>query len=202
MVELLKIPEVIQWSRGNTAFLTKDIDNNLTKREFNKQAQSNERIFGHFLSKLINPNTNSNNQWTTIVGEELVRQVLIQNNHIIISERKKCIMKRQDINKQFEIDIETDKCIVEVKTGTYFTHGTAHEKILAVPYKYAGVSEYFNKPLWIVCVADDEQYAKRELLADDSRKEFYNFYKSKNIHYIFLSDLISTSDAVDPGLLL
>ena len=46
--------------------------------------------------------------------------------------------------------------MVEVKSRTWCTTGTAGEKVLGVPYKYADVPNLYNKPLMIVCVAYQE----------------------------------------------
>ena len=53
-------------------------------------------------------------------------------------------------------DIETDDFVYEVKGQRYFMGGTASEKVLGVPYKYADIPEIYGKPLKIVCVAYQE----------------------------------------------
>ena len=47
---------------------------------------------------------------------------------------------------------------VEVKAGAYTVGGTAHEKILGVPFKYEKVVEKTNKPVLILCIGSAEKF--------------------------------------------
>ena len=64
--------------------------------------------------------------------------------------------------EHFEPDLDCDQLIVEVKTQTYFTTGTAGEKILGVPYKYSSVPRIFGKELIILCIGNAEKLSREK----------------------------------------
>jgi|TARA_Y100000389_G_scaffold158935_1_gene160555 hypothetical protein len=89
----------------------------------------------------------SNNQWTTKLGEHLVRDVLeIQGQN----------PRRPRKIDGYSPDWETDQYIVEVKTRSWCTTGTAGEKVLGVPSKYCDIPLLYGKPLLIVAVGYQE----------------------------------------------
>ena len=47
---------------------------------------------------------------------------------------------------------------VEVKAGAYTVGGTAHEKILGVPFKYEKIVEKKSKPVLILCIGSAEKF--------------------------------------------
>jgi hypothetical protein len=51
---------------------------------------------------------------------------------------------------------------MEVKCGTYYTNGTAHEKILGCPFKYADIPILYSKPLKIVCIGGAEKICREQ----------------------------------------
>jgi hypothetical protein len=98
----------------------------------------------------------------------------------------------------FQPDGETEDNIIEVKSQTYFTTGTAGEKIMGVPHKYVDVPELYEKPLKILCIACAEKLGREKygVLAgpalSNSRGKQKNiaFYKSNGIEYIGATDII------------
>ena len=70
----------------------------------------------------------SNGNWTTLLGENLVHDVLVLRGE---NPRKP---KRMN---GYEPDWETDEYIWEVKTRNWTTAGTAGEKVLGTMYKYS-----------------------------------------------------------------
>ena len=62
--------------------------------------------------------------------------------HILLDKIVKKPVKKE--NKQ--PDWEIDDSILEVKTQTFFTSGTAGDKILGCPFKYANIPELYGKP--------------------------------------------------------
>ena len=93
-------------------------------------------------------------------------------------------------------DIETYDAIYEVKTRNWTTSGTAGEKTLGCPFKYAKVPRLYNKPLKIVLVAYQEyECCNGSSISifgniDEEKRSFLQFYKDKNIEFIKFSDLI------------
>jgi hypothetical protein len=130
------------------------------------------------------------NQWTTNVGESLVYEVLKKNGKN--PRRPKKI-------KSYLPDWETDDYIYEVKTRTWTTPGTAGEKVLGAHLKYSEVPKLYGKPLRIVCVAYQEYELRHgnesmRILGDDvpdTKREFLDFARERNIEYVGFSDLES-----------
>ena len=77
-----------------------------------------------------------------------------------------------------DLDLETFKEMIEVKTGSYFTTGTAGEKVPGVPWKYSEVPDLYGKPLLIILIGGDKKESdlvckstlkKEKLTTRDSR---------------------------------
>lgn len=84
-----------------------------------------------------------------------------------------------------------------MKTQTYYTSGTASEKLLAVPHKYADIPDAFGKPLLIICIAGAEKLArdKHSILgkgphSSSNKCKFMELYKSLKISYIGASEIL------------
>ena len=97
----------------------------------------------------------------------------------------------------YQLDLECDEYIIEIKTQTFFTSGTAAEKILGVPIKYSDVPRVFKKPLKIILVANTEVLVKNNykiLCCDISneKKKIIDFYKTLEIEFICLTDFIKS----------
>ena len=80
------------------------------------------------------------------LGEEIVKEYYILTGEYVTDSPPK--------KNKHELDIEVIKNMVEVKTGSYFTGGTAGEKIFGVPWKYADVPRLYGKPLLVVCLGN------------------------------------------------
>lgn len=150
---------------------------NKNHKKYNKK----EKDWGHEIS-------NCNNvSWSKVLSEKIVFQLLYldgQNPRIPINMNG------------FLPDIETDEFIYEVKTRTYTTSGTAGEKILGTPYKYANIPRLYNKPLKIILVAYQELEAINKFKLfnynDNSieKIKILNLWKEIGIEYIKCSDLM------------
>jgi hypothetical protein len=86
-----------------------------------------------------------------------------------------------------------------VKTETYRTSGTAGEKILGVPFKYASVPRLYGKPMIIICLGGAEKACIEEygnLGSDDNpkrtpeKKKILEFYKELQIEYVSATSLL------------
>ena len=145
-------------------------------------AKANEKAGGNRIIGAIN-----NNQWTTLLGEGLVRETL--------QRLGETVRRPQTINR-YRPDLETDTCIYEVKTRNWTTSGTAGEKVLGTMYKYASVPRLYGKPLKIVCVG----YQQWELENGNTKifkevhpeqQAFLDLAESLNIEYVKFSDLVA-----------
>ena len=93
-------------------------------------------------------------------------------------------------------DFEIDNFVIEVKTNSYFTSGTATEKILGCPFKYAEIPELYKKNLIIICVGGAEKICRENygnLNIENTvniKKKYINFFKENGIVFIGLSELL------------
>jgi hypothetical protein len=106
-----------------------------------------EDKWGQSKLKMKRPDLRLDKQWTNRFGEYLVEEMLILLNKNPRKPRKQ---------RNFQPDLETAEYIYEVKTQTYYTSGTAGEKIMGVPHKYAELPELYHKPIQIVCIGGAE----------------------------------------------
>ena len=104
-------------------------------------------------------------QWSGPFGERIVKEFYRQSGNNV--------HENVEIKEGFHPDIETDDFMVEVKTQTFFTTGTAGEKIIGVPIKYRNIPKLYGKKLIIVCVGGAEKDAIRlGLLGPDRDVEY------------------------------
>jgi len=127
-------------------------------------------------------------QWTTKIGENIVKQLLENNSFKVYKPEKK---------EGCKPDWETDEFIYEVKTRSYTVPGTAGEKILGVPYKYASIPRLYGKPLKIVLVGfqEKEGIENFEIFEPKSeeRQKLIKFWKEElKIEYVKASDLLKS----------
>lgn len=118
------------------------------------------------------------NQRTTKLGETIVQEILLLKN--------KKAWRPKTINR-YKPDWETSDGIYEVKTRNWTTSGTAGEKIVGVPYKYADIPNLYNKPLYIITVAYQEYEAciKFELFNSKCKRRNKMYILVKRNGYTF-----------------
>jgi hypothetical protein len=136
--KLLANKEVIRWLYGDLSFLS-------------KQTQKEENDWGMKMIKLVLPDLQSKKQWTNAFGEAIVKELAS-----ILKETA----KKPETKNHLQPDIELSDTIIEVKCGTFFTNGTAHEKIMGCAIKYAEVPKLYSKELAILCVGNAEKLAR------------------------------------------
>ncbi len=151
------------------------------------KAQQREKEWGNKMTGQTN-----NGQWTTKLGERLVREVLERGG-----ERVWRPDKRTDGGIGLRPDWETHKYIWEVKTQNWCVSGTAGEKILGVPWKYSSVPRLYRKPLKIVCVAYQEHEARNRFqlfgngsALSEERKKQKKMWQEMGIEFIPFTDLL------------
>jgi hypothetical protein len=146
------------------------------------EAKTREKEWGN---KMIGQTNNG--QWTTLLGENLVFDVLAARG---ANPRK---VERKG---GFEPDWETDDYMYEVKTSNWTVPGTAGEKVLGTWIKYQDIPVLYGKPLRIVCVANQEyemEYGKVKYFGKSiskKTKQVLALAGSWGIEYIKFSDLI------------
>jgi hypothetical protein len=155
----------------------------VTKGQQSKEAQEVEKQWGN---KMIGQENNG--QWTTLLGERLVFDVLQ-----LLGQNPRKIQKKNG----FEPDWETDNYIYEVKTRNWCVSGTAGEKVFGTWIKYQDIPELYGKPLRIVCVAYQEhelEYGKIKYFGDNITKKTQQALDLANtwgVEYMRFSDLIA-----------
>lgn len=184
-IVLLRNKEVIQWIVGDLTFLPAIETKNKTQ-DVGKYKQLEDK-WGQTIFKQRRPDLKLHKQWTNKFGEYLCEEILIMIGKNII---------KPAIKDHYQPDIEDDTTIWEVKTGTYYTTGTAGEKILGCPFKYAEVPELYSKPLSILCIGGAEKicreyYGNLEGTKCNAKKKlFLDFFKEQKIEYIGATDLL------------
>lgn len=166
---ILKEPHLIEW------FSCIKVFNNI----------DDEKEWGNMLIRKYCNSKKGTVQWTTLLGEYVVKLLLILNGHKIVKKQK---------HKGYNPDIETTECIYEVKTRNYNTLGTAGEKILGVSKKYANVPTLYNKKVVIVLcgyqeIEGDEKF-KLFGTGSDNLKKILDFERSMGFTYLRCSDLL------------
>jgi hypothetical protein len=180
MSKLQNLEECITWAINCPPRIIKKQGITIEKQK--KEAQLKEKEWGN---KIIGQTNNS--QWTTLLGENLVHDILQRNGENP--------WKPKEI-EGYRLDWETDKNIYEVKTRNWTTSGTAGEKVLGTMYKYSDIPKIINKPLKIVCVAYQEYeltHGTTKIFGDvsETKKEFLDLATRLNIEYIKFSDLVN-----------
>jgi len=103
---------------------------------------------------------------------------------------------KPECKEHYQPDFETDNEIIEVKTQTYLTDGTAGEKILGCPFKYSEIPFLYNKPLKIVCLGGAEKLSRERYgnlpgkKTNNIKNNFLEFYKLHQIEFIGFSELL------------
>jgi len=163
--ELLRNERLLKWLMGDYEDLFRSTRTHRRKVDRITEQKNLEDEWGRDIYDKFPRNTEKKKttQWTGPVGEAAVRDLLK------LLELKPSGAKRRE---HLEPDWICEKYIVEVKTGTYLTSGTAHEKILGVPYKYAAAPILYELPLLIVCVGRADIIAREYgLYLDDNEDD-------------------------------
>ena len=177
------VNSICKWCISNTFIDTKS---NLSKKQENERMNKAEKNWGNLL--IGRGPENQTSQWTTILGESIVAEILSSQGHTV--------NRPKNING-YKPDWEIEDAIIEVKTRNWTTPGTAGEKVFGVPYKYAEIPKLYGKPLKIVCVAYQEYeltHGKTRVFGEDistEKKEMLAFWKERGIEFVKFSDIIN-----------
>jgi len=178
---LLHQPTVIRWLKGDLSFLPEIVHRNKTADI--EEMKKLEDVWGRQMLKLKRPDLNIKKQWSGVFGEEICKEAFELMGKQINKPEKK---------NNHQPDFEVDDYIIEVKNKTYFTTGTASEKILGVPFKYANVPELYNKPLRILCIGGAEKDCRDYgiLNPDPIKQKYLDFFADNKITYMTFTDFL------------
>jgi hypothetical protein len=184
-IVLLRQKEVIQWLFGDLSFLPAIEKKNKTSDEAKYKVLEDK--WGQATLKIRRPDLKLDKQWTNMFGEHLCEEIYTLLGKAVTKPVKK---------EHFCPDREVDDSILEAKVGTYFTTGTAHEKILGCPFKYAEVPDLYGKPLKILCMGGAEKICRESygnlpgVKFSPQKKKFLDFFRENRIEYIGASDIL------------
>jgi len=169
-------------------------DKNKPKFKYNKgqlleKKRENEARWNMELMKEIRPDLfNKEHSQSSLFGP--FGEILVKEYYILIGEFK---TDKPEKLGGHDLDLETIKEMIEVKTGSYFTTGTAGEKIFGVPWKYADVPRLYNKPLLVVLIGGDKKDS--ELVCESNvpeREDIKKYWKSINITFACFKKLLNS----------
>lgn len=184
---LLRQKEVIQWLFGDLSFLPAIEKKNKTADEAKYKVLEDK--WGQAMLKIRRPDLKLDKQWTNKFGEHLCEEIYILLGKIVLKPVKK---------EHYQPDSEVDDAIIEAKAGTFFTGGTAGEKILGCPFKYAEIPELYGKPLKILCMGGAEKVCRENYgnlpgaKCSVQKKKFLDFFRENRIEYIGASDILKS----------
>lgn len=182
---LLRKKEVIMWLFGDLSFLP-SIEK-INKTEDEAKYKNFEDKWGRDILKTRRPDLKLDKQWTNKFGEHLCEEI-----YILLGKD----VSKPMIKEHYQPDSEVDDAIIEAKTGTFYTSGTAGEKILGCPFKYAEIPELYSKPLKILCMGGAEKVCREQYgnlpgaKCSTQKKKFLNFFKENSIEYIGATDIL------------
>lgn len=186
-IKMLRNKEVIQWLFGELSFLPSIETENKTKDQDKYKKLEDE--WGRNILKMRRPDLKLDKQWTNKFGEHIGEELFTLLDKNVTKPLKK---------EHYQPDIETDDNIVEVKTQTFYTTGTAGEKILGVPFKYAEIPDLYSKPLKIVCIGGAEKVCREQygILEGEKcsiqKRKFLYMFKENGIEYIGATDILQS----------
>ncbi len=178
-IVLLRQKEVLQWLFDDLSFLPPIEKKNKTHDE--AQYKIHEDNWGRAMLKLRRPDLKVDKQWSGKFGEHICEEILLLHGKTVTKPANK---------DHYQPDLQDETTIWEAKAETYFTSGTAGEKILGCSFKYAEVPTLYGKPLRILCMGGAEKSCKDQYgifegpKCSPKKKEFLDFYKSHQIEYV------------------
>ncbi len=184
---LLRNKEVIMWLFGDLSFLPPIEKKNKTSDEAKYKVLEDK--WGQNMLKTRRPDLKLDKQWTNKFGEHLCEEIYI----LLGKEVSKPVKK-----EHYQPDSEVDDAIVEAKAGTFHTGGTAGEKILGCPFKYAEIPELYSKPLKILCMGGAERVCREQYgnlagaKCSKQKKKFLDFFKENKIEYLGATDILKS----------
>jgi hypothetical protein len=184
-IKLLREKEVLQWLTGDLSFLPPIEKKNKTSDE--GKLKLLEDKWGQEMLRKRRPDLKLDKQWTNKFGEHICEELYMLQGKVVSKPVKK---------DHFQPDSEVDDYILEAKAGTFFTSGTAGEKILGCPFKYAEIPDLYGKPLKIICMGGAEKICRESYgnlsgkKCSPQKKKFLDFFRENKIEYIGATDIL------------
>jgi hypothetical protein len=186
-IVLLREPQVIQWLFHDLSFLPTIEKKNKTTDEVKLKVLEDE--WGRKVMKMRRPDLKLEQQWTNKFGEHLCEEILMLLGKTVSKPTNK---------EHYQPDLEVDDSIWEAKAQTFHTFGTAGEKILGCPFKYAEVPDLYGKPLKILCMGGAERVCREQYgnlsgsKCSIQKRKFLDFFRENGIEYVGMTDMLET----------
>jgi len=186
-IVLLRHTEVVQYLFGDLSFLGTIEKKNKTADEAKYKILEDK--WGQDIMKLRRPDLKLDKQWTTKFGEHLSEEL-----HLLQCKEFFRPVKME----HFQPDLEIDDAIIEAKMQTFYTSGTAGEKILGCPFKYAEVPDLYGKPLKILCMGGAERICRENYgnlpgtKCSPQKQAFLDFFRERRIEYVGATDILKS----------
>jgi hypothetical protein len=183
-IQLLREPTVIQWLFGDLSFLPAITPKNKTADE--EALKAHEDTWGRAVLKRRRPDLKLDKQWTNKFGEHICEELLTLAGKTVTKPVKR---------EHYQPDSEVDDAIWEAKAQTFFTNGTAGEKILGCPFKYAEIPDLYGKPLRILCMGGAEQLCREQYgnlagpKCSPQKKKILDCFAACGIEFVGATDL-------------
>jgi hypothetical protein len=184
---LLRNKEVIQWLFGDLSFLP-PIEKKNKSSDVVKYKELEDK-WGQNMLKCRRPDLKLDKQWTNKFGEHICEELYTLLGKTVSKPIKK---------DHYQPDSEVDDAIIEAKAGTFYTNGTAGEKILGCPFKYAEIPDLYGKSLKIICMGGAEMICRDNYgnlpgaKCSRQKKKFLDFFRENKIEYIGASDILKS----------
>lgn len=184
-IVLLRNREVIQWLFGDLSFLPAIEKKNKTTDESTYKVLEDK--WGQAMLRTRRPDLKLDKQWTNKFGEHICEELYLLQGKEVRKPMKK---------EHYQPDSEVEDAIIEAKAGTYHTSGTAGEKILGCPFKYAEIPDLYSKPLTIVCMGGAEKVCREQYgnlegkKCSPQKKRFLMFFQENRIEYRGATDIL------------
>lgn len=154
-ITYLRNDDVLRWIFFDTSFVK-------TTSSTAKERKKAEDTWGKEISRHLRKEKKQEEEvtmWTSFFGESIAKEIFLVHDFEVAKPKKK-----NGMEPDLLVSTEVDKFLVEVKTQTFFTSGTAGEKIIGVPLKYCRVKSTFKLPLKIMSIANAEKLMREKYL--------------------------------------
>lgn len=186
-VVLVRNKEVLMWLFGDTSFLSPIEKRNKTTDTAKYKELEDE--WGRNTLKIRRPDLKLDKQWTNMFGEHICEEILMLMGKTVTKPPNK---------NHYQPDRETENDIWEAKAQTFYTTGTAGEKILGCIFKYAEVPALYSKPLKILCMGGAEKVCREHYgnlpgpKASSQKNIILQAAKDLGIEYVGATDVLSS----------
>jgi hypothetical protein len=186
-IVLLKNKTALQWLFADLSFLPPIEKKNKTTDEAVYKILEDK--WGQDMLKTRRPDLKLDKQWTNKFGEHLGEELYILLGKTVSKPAKR---------EHYQPDLEFEDAILEVKAQTFYTSGTAGEKILGCPFKYAEIPDLYAKPLRILCMGGAEKACREQYgnlagaKCSAQKQKFIDFFKAQQIEYVGATELLKS----------